>query len=354
MPHPVARPTTATPTRRTPPTRRKGRRGLALLVGVAAASVAVLGFLQLTGARPARPTTEAAEAPSERRRPRRRRTRPRPGRSRRQGEGVAHVQDQGGREGQGRDEDGSEIEGGCPAGAAKAVEPEGRAAEADATQDTPAHAEAEGGSVQALYESRTERVERHHAVTGSESDHRGSRDRTEDTAVRLGSGGRGNGIPRRVVQGGRPRAGAGDDGARPRARLHLALRGQDRTAHPGHVSLVRLAGDEERPRDAGRRPGEADGSVALSSRGRRLPIENVMGSAASTTGHRVDDLSRITPELVLVDPELSRQVRPHLPLFFRRRRPPLPSLSLHPGASPVNDPTSVDGRPSGPTTPTGS
>ncbi len=52
MPHPVARPTTAAPTRRTPSTRRKGRRGLALLVGVAAASVAVLGFLQLTGGSP--------------------------------------------------------------------------------------------------------------------------------------------------------------------------------------------------------------------------------------------------------------------------------------------------------------
>ena len=49
MPHPVARPTSAAPTRRAPPTRRKGRRGLALLVAVAAASVAVIGFLQLTG-----------------------------------------------------------------------------------------------------------------------------------------------------------------------------------------------------------------------------------------------------------------------------------------------------------------
>ena len=49
MPHPVARPTTAAPTRRTPPTRSKGQRGLALVVGVAVASVAVIGFLQLTG-----------------------------------------------------------------------------------------------------------------------------------------------------------------------------------------------------------------------------------------------------------------------------------------------------------------
>lgn len=50
MPHPVARPTGAAPTRRTSVPRRKGgRRGLALLAAVAVASVAVLGFLQLTG-----------------------------------------------------------------------------------------------------------------------------------------------------------------------------------------------------------------------------------------------------------------------------------------------------------------
>ena len=54
-----------------------------------------------------------------------------------------------------------------------------------------------------------------------------------------------------------------------------------------------------------------------------------MGSAASTTGHLVDDLARISPELVLVDPELSRRVRPRLPLLFRRRRPPLAPLRLH-------------------------
>jgi hypothetical protein len=54
----------------------------------------------------------------------------------------------------------------------------------------------------------------------------------------------------------------------------------------------------------------------------------VMGAAASTTDHLVDDLVRITPELVLVDPELSRRVRPRLPLLFRRRRPPLPALRL--------------------------
>ena len=53
-----------------------------------------------------------------------------------------------------------------------------------------------------------------------------------------------------------------------------------------------------------------------------------MGSAASTNDHRVDDLVRITPELVLVDPELSRRVRPRVPLLFRRRTPPLPVLHL--------------------------
>lgn len=51
-----------------------------------------------------------------------------------------------------------------------------------------------------------------------------------------------------------------------------------------------------------------------------------MGSAASTSGHRVDELRRITPELVLVDPDLSRRVRPRVPLLFRRRTPPLPVL----------------------------
>jgi len=55
-----------------------------------------------------------------------------------------------------------------------------------------------------------------------------------------------------------------------------------------------------------------------------------MGSAASTTGHRVDDLRRITPELVLVDPDLSRRVRPRVPLLFHRRTPPLPVLHRSP------------------------
>ncbi len=62
-----------------------------------------------------------------------------------------------------------------------------------------------------------------------------------------------------------------------------------------------------------------------------------MGSAASATD-RFDDPVRITPELVLVDPELSRRVRPRLPLLFRRRKPPLPSLRLHTPAGPVDRP----------------
>lgn len=51
-----------------------------------------------------------------------------------------------------------------------------------------------------------------------------------------------------------------------------------------------------------------------------------MGSAASIAGHRADDLARITPELVLVDPELSGRVRHRVPLPFLRRTPPLPVL----------------------------
>ena len=51
-----------------------------------------------------------------------------------------------------------------------------------------------------------------------------------------------------------------------------------------------------------------------------------MTPAASGVGARVDDLPRISPELVLVDRELSRRVRPRVPLPFRRLRPPLPPL----------------------------
>jgi hypothetical protein len=53
-------------------------------------------------------------------------------------------------------------------------------------------------------------------------------------------------------------------------------------------------------------------------------MDGPMASAA----HTIDDHahSRITPELVLVDPELSRRVRPRVPLHFLRRTPPLPAL----------------------------
>ena len=49
-----------------------------------------------------------------------------------------------------------------------------------------------------------------------------------------------------------------------------------------------------------------------------------MASAA----HTIDDhaQSRISPELVLVDPVLAKRVRPRVPLLFRRTRPPLPIL----------------------------
>ena len=51
-----------------------------------------------------------------------------------------------------------------------------------------------------------------------------------------------------------------------------------------------------------------------------------MASAA----HPLDDHahSGISPELVLVDPELHERVRPRVPLLFRRRTPPLPVLHL--------------------------
>ena len=51
-----------------------------------------------------------------------------------------------------------------------------------------------------------------------------------------------------------------------------------------------------------------------------------MASAA----HLIDDHAhpQISPELVLVDPELCGRVRPRVPLLFRRRTPPLPVLHL--------------------------
>ena len=53
-----------------------------------------------------------------------------------------------------------------------------------------------------------------------------------------------------------------------------------------------------------------------------------MASVARTIDDYAHDRSRISPELVLVDPELSRRVRPRVPLLFRRRKPPLPVLHL--------------------------
>ncbi|HEY7344974.1 MAG TPA: hypothetical protein VH620_05385 [Gaiella sp.] len=49
-----------------------------------------------------------------------------------------------------------------------------------------------------------------------------------------------------------------------------------------------------------------------------------MASAA----YSIDDSThlRISPELVLVDPDLAKRVRPRIPLLFRRRKPPLPVL----------------------------
>ena len=53
-----------------------------------------------------------------------------------------------------------------------------------------------------------------------------------------------------------------------------------------------------------------------------------MASAAHTIDDDLDGCSRISPELVMVDPDLSRRVRPRVPLLFRRRTPPLPVLHL--------------------------
>jgi hypothetical protein len=64
-----------------------------------------------------------------------------------------------------------------------------------------------------------------------------------------------------------------------------------------------------------------------------------MASAA----HTIDDHahSGISPELVLVDPDLANRVRPRIPLLFLRRRPPLPVLRLVRNSS---DEASVDER----------
>jgi hypothetical protein len=53
-----------------------------------------------------------------------------------------------------------------------------------------------------------------------------------------------------------------------------------------------------------------------------------MNGSMASAAHTIDDHthSRISPELVLVDPELSRRVRPRVPLRFGRRKSPLPVL----------------------------
>jgi hypothetical protein len=55
-----------------------------------------------------------------------------------------------------------------------------------------------------------------------------------------------------------------------------------------------------------------------------------MRPAMASAAHTIDDYAQsgISPELVLVDPELSGRVRPRVPLLFRRRIPPLPVLHL--------------------------
>ena len=57
-------------------------------------------------------------------------------------------------------------------------------------------------------------------------------------------------------------------------------------------------------------------------------MNQTMASAARMIDDHAHDHSGISPELVLVDPELSRRVRPRVPLLFRRRKPPLPVLHV--------------------------
>ena len=78
-------------------------------------------------------------------------------------------------------------------------------------------------------------------------------------------------------------------------------------------------------------------------------MNETMASAAPSIDDHGHDHSGISPELVLVDPELSRRVRPRVPLLFRRRRPPLPVLHLvadTPLASaPIDAPSTEAGSP---------
>ena len=85
-----------------------------------------------------------------------------------------------------------------------------------------------------------------------------------DPPVRMGSGGRRDGLPRRAVQGRRPSPRAGYEGAGARARIDLALPGSRDAPDAGDVSLVRMADHAGRPGLAGDRPGEASGVVARS------------------------------------------------------------------------------------------
>jgi hypothetical protein len=65
-----------------------------------------------------------------------------------------------------------------------------------------------------------------------------------------------------------------------------------------------------------------------------------MGRTMASAAHTLDDssFSRISPELVLVDPELAGRVRPRIPLLFRRRKPPLPVLHSRDARMSAGDP----------------
>ena len=73
-------------------------------------------------------------------------------------------------------------------------------------------------------------------------------------------------------------------------------------------------------------------------------MNQTMASAARTIDDHAHDHSGISPELVLVDPELSRRVRPRVPLLFRRRKPPLPVLHVV-ADTPVASAPAIDAAP---------
>ena len=68
------------------------------------------------------------------------------------------------------------------------------------------------------------------------------------------------------------------------------------------------------------------------SRSRSLPMEDPMETAHVT---RPPDLTRISPELALVDPELARRLRHRIPRKRLGHRPPLPVLRLPAGVGAV-------------------